>query len=428
MQRFTRVRACFLTSLLCAGASQAQVLYSKIADTTTPAPGSATVFASFRSTSISGNTVAFTAMPVGSSTQCAYTGSVGSVGASLIAQPGTSAGADGVIQSILALGPVSAISGSNIVFLGNTSAGGQGIYAGTVGSTGAASVANNLTPWPLNPSLHLNGFQGGPSVSGNNVVFACNGISVSGILTATIGSSGVSVIAAAGTPVPAQSVNFTNFGGNGGSPSISGSNVAFVGNWSGGSGIYTGTAGAAGANLIVDTSTQAPNAATNFTFFGIAMLSGTHLAYSARFTGGDGVYMSTFGSPGATRIVDSSMLIPGTSTNFGGFLNIAIGGDNIAFQENHGIFFADGGIVSPVIEIGDSLFGSTVTSAHLGQDGYDDATKRVVFDYVLASGEGGVATAYVGAIPEPTMLSVPLIVHFLLRRRRAARSRITQRA
>ena len=150
--------------------------------------------ASFRSASISGNTVAFTAVP-GSSPQSVYTASLGLAGASLIAQPGTSAGADGVFQSGISLGPVSAISGSNIVFVGSTSAGGQGVYAGAVGSTGALSVANNLTPWPPNPSLHLNGFQGGPSVSGNKVVFACSGISVSGIFTATIGSSGVSVIA-----------------------------------------------------------------------------------------------------------------------------------------------------------------------------------------------------------------------------------------
>ena len=81
-----------------------------------------------------------------------------------------------------------------------------------------------------------------------------------------------------------------------------------------------------------------------------------------------------------------------------------------------------------VIGIGDPLFGSTVTSAHLGQDGYDDATKQVAFDYVLASGERGVATAQVSAAPEPAMLSVPLIVHFLMRRRPATRSRITQRA
>lgn len=424
MRHFVSVRpCCCLIALVCAGAAEAQIIFSKIADTTTPAPGSATTFSSFRFASISGDTMAFTAVP-GSAAQSVFTGSVGSVGANLIAQPGTSAGADGVFQ--FSLGPVSAISGSNIVFFGTTSAGGQGIYAGIVGSTGASSVANNLTPSPANPSQHLSNFQGGPCVSGNNVVFACNGPTVSGIFTRTIGSSSLSVIADPNTPVPGQSVNFnSNFGG---SPSISGNKVAFEGNWSSGSGVYTGTAGVTGASLIVDTMMQAPGAAANFSFFGIAMLSGTHLAYSARFSGGEGVYMSTFGSPGATRIVDNSMLIPGTSTAFGGFLNIAIGGDNVAFQENHGIFFADDGIISRVIGIGDPLFGSTVTSAHLGQDGYDDTTKQVAFDYVLASGERGVATAYVGLIPEPAMLCVPLIAHFLLRRRSAAPSRITPRA
>jgi len=162
--------------------------------------------------------------------------------------------------------------------------------------------------------------------------------------------------------------------------------------------------GVKGAHLVVDTTTPAPGSPGTFLSFGLAMLSETHLAFPARYTGGSGVFLSTLGIPGVTRIVDNSMLIPGTSTGFSNFRNLAIGGDNVVFHEDHGIFFFDDGVISPVIMIGDALFGSTVTNLHLGQLGYDDTTKQVVFIYELADAQMGVATADVSAIPEPTVL------------------------
>jgi hypothetical protein len=415
---------CCLLGLAYANAAHAQVTFGKIADNTTPRPGSTALFGGFRHASISGNTVAFTAF--GTNTWV-YTGTVGSVGASLIAHLGTSAGSDGTFINS-SMGPVSAISANNIVFKGGTSLGGLGVYAGVVGSIGAGSVANNHTAWPTNPSLNLVNFEGGPSVSGDKVVFAVRGgngsAAANGIFTATIGSAGISVIADSTTPVPGQPLNFSSAftsgqAGDGGSPSISGNNVAFLGNWTDGGGIYTGTAGVRGASLIVDTTTPAPGTTANFIRFGIPVISGTNLAYAATYAGGSGVFMSTFGSTGATRIVDRTMLIPGTSTNFSGFLNVAISGDKIAFHEDHGIFFAGDGVVSRVILIGDTLFGSTVTSVHLGQNGYADPTKQVAFCYELANGERGLATAYVGAIPEPAMLStLPIALASVWRRYR----------
>jgi hypothetical protein len=137
--------------------------------------------------------------------------------------------------------------------------------------------------------------------------------------------------------------------------------------------------------------------------------------------------MSTFGTAGARRVVDSSMFIPGTTTHFGFVWNVAIGGGDVAFYEidpsGSGIYFADdGSAVSQLVRTGDPLFGSTVTSLHLGQDGYDAATKRVAFNYELANGEAGVATAYVGSVPEPTMLGMSLMIPLLLRRRARRKS------
>lgn len=401
-------------SAIVSNAAAAQVVFSKIADNSMVAPGGTATFSSFRHASISGNTVAFTSSAF--SPLDVFSATVGAPGASLVARPGSTAGSDGTFTSTG--GPVSAISGDNIIFKGGTSSSPQGIYAGRVGAEGGVPVANWQTPWPSNPSINLQVFTGGPSVNGDNVVFAVRGTptTANGIFTATIGSPGVSVIADSTTQVPGQSVTFDpDLAGlvDAGSPSISGDNVAFSGNWTGGAGIYTGTVGVRGATRIVDTTTPVPGGTGNFRLFGYPVVSGNNIAFSA----GAGIYMGEVGVFGANRIVHSDTVIPGTNFTIGSFLNIAIGGDNVAFESARGILFVDDGVITPVILKGDMLFGSSVTFVHFGQQGYDDTTKQIVFDYELANGERGVATAYVGAVPEPASLSALLATSLLIRRR-----------
>src|SRR5207237_8392287 len=93
---------------------------------------------------------------------------------------------------------------------------------------------------------------------------------------------------------------FTSFG----TPSLSGSNVAFIAFYSGGSGIYTGNAGATGAAKVVDLGDAAPGHGA-FTSFGSASCRGSDndVAFEGGCGGGYGVSSGEVGTRGATRVV-----------------------------------------------------------------------------------------------------------------------------
>src|SRR5205823_2621589 len=100
---------------------------------------------------------------------------------------------------------------------------------------------------------------------------------------------------------------------------VSGSNVAFPGNYSGGSGIYTGTVGATGAAKIVDVTSTAPGHGV-FTSFVAPTVSGSNVAFGGSYSGGSGVYTGTVGATGAAKIADTADIAPGHGafTSFNG--------------------------------------------------------------------------------------------------------------
>ena len=345
-------------------AHAAGVSYSNVADTTNTAPGHGAFTSFYLPPSVSGGNVAFAASYGGGSG--IYTGSVGATGAAKIVGVGDNA--PGSKRFIELFAPL--VSGSNLVFGGrffeawfNT-----GIYTGSVGATGAAKVV-----------------EVGDTASGHGAF------------------------------------NFV------GSPSISGSNLAFVGGYSDGIGIYTGSVGATGAVKVVDTGDTAPGHGT-FTNFRSPSLSGSNLAFIGDYSGGSGIYTGSVGATGVAKVVEVGDTAPGHGAFEGLYHSgggdadeLSVSGSNVAFRgadsDGIGIYLASGGAggsLSAVLHTGDALFGSTVTSLELGSSDND----AIGFQYTLADGRSGIGVA---TVPEPATGGALLALAALPLLRRRAR-------
>jgi hypothetical protein len=287
-----------LVVVTAAGNAGAGVGFSKIADDSTPVPNQPGNFLSFSIPAISGNTVAFES---GShDADGIYTGTVGTVGAVRVTDSSTAQpGQSGNFEIFNS----PSISGSTVAFEGSSVAGLGGIYTGTAGTTGAARVADTSTAVPSQSGNFTNAF-GNPAVSNNTVAFGGKYSGGQGIYTGTAGTTGASRVADTSTAVPNQAGNFVGFG----SPAISGNTVAFEGGYSSGQGIYTGTAGTSGAVRLADTSTPVPNQpAGNFLSFSSSpAISGNTVAFGAESHSTDGIYTGTVGGTNLSVVADGS--------------------------------------------------------------------------------------------------------------------------
>jgi hypothetical protein len=264
--------------------------FSNVADTTTIAPGQGS-FIVFGNPSISGSNVVFQGgYKVGTGTGSGiYAGSVGTMGAAKIVDQTDTAPGQG---TFVGFGNPS-VSGSNVAFMGGT-AGGSGTYTGSVGTTGAVKIVDQTDIAPGH-GVFIS-FSNVTSVSGSNVAFR-GGYSGggSGIYTGSVGATGAAKVVDTSDTAPGHGA-FSSLG----IPSVSGSNVAFSGSYSGGSGIYTGSVGATGAIKIVDTGDTAPGHGV-FTSFGNLSLSGSNVGFIGNFSGGSGIYMGTMGTTGSAK-------------------------------------------------------------------------------------------------------------------------------
>ncbi len=375
--------------------------FSRVADYSTIAQGQTTPFTFFDSTiGISGSNVAFEAS-CNSGGDGIYSGVVGITGATRIADATMTAPGQTVKFSTF-YAPV--ISGGNIADLAlYNNSNNMGVYTGVVGTTGLTRLADMSTVAPGQTTVISN--FGLPSISGSNVAFVAqsNSGNASGVYTGVVGTTGLTRFADTSTAVPGQTTVFSSFVG----VNVSGSNVGFLAHYNGGSGegIYTGLAGTTGLTRIVDTSMTAPGQTGLFSSFGGPVISGNNLALFGNFSGGQGLYTGTVGTTGLTRIADNSTLVPGQATTFSQFSVFSISGSDVAFlafyKGGDGIFLYHNGSLFDVAELGEPLFGSTITnftaSGTVALDGND-----LSFGYVLADGVSGVATFMIPVVPEPS--------------------------
>lgn len=213
----------------------------KIVDTDDIVPGHG-AFTGFGLPSISGNNVVFAGGNL--SIGCIMTATVGATGATKIVDTGDNAPGHGAF-TLLANPP--SISGSHVAFRGGYS-GGEGIYTGSVGATGAAKIADTGDTAPGHGAFTSFGIF--PSISGNNVGFRGDYSGGTGIYTGSFGTAGVAKVVETGDTAPGHGP-FTGFGNGSSVVSVSGNNVAFRGDYSGGSSLYVATGGAGGSLLVV---------------------------------------------------------------------------------------------------------------------------------------------------------------------------------
>lgn len=390
--------------VLSAQPTSAVVTFSKVADLTTTAPGQGP-FTGFFAPAISGSNIAFSGTYNGG--RGIYTGSTGTTGAAKIVDIGDNAPGHGVYT---ALSQNPSVSGNNVLFSGPYE-GGSGIYTGKVGVTGAAKLVDTDDIVPAHGAF--TGF-GLPAISGNNVVFAGGNLSIGGIMTATVGATGATKIVDTADNAPGHGA-FTLLANP---PSISGSHVAFRGAYSGGEGIYTGSVGATGAAKIVDTGDNAPGHGAFTSFFIYPSISGNTVGFRGEYSGGSGIYTGIFGAAGAAKVVEPGDIAPGHGpiTGFASFISVS--GSNVAFRGYYSggssLYVATGGAGgswSAVLNTGDALFGSTVSEFGMGVFGYDN--NAIAFTYVLADGSNGIAVATIG-VPEPDSVVLGVVATGLL--------------
>ncbi|MBD2068068.1 hypothetical protein H6F93_11125 [Leptolyngbya sp. FACHB-671] len=216
------------------------------------------------------------------------------------------------------------ISGSNVAFLGR----GNGFQAGIYTSMGDGldKVVDTNTPIPGISNGSFTDFSD-PSISGSNVAFL--GLGDGGYQTGIYLSTeqDLAVVADFNTPIPSGNGNFAGFN----PPDLSGDNVAFLGtDGQSNPGIYLNSGDQ--LTVVADFNTPIPGGNGNFISFLSRAVSGDGVAFLGSDGGSQvGIYTSVGGS--LSVVADRNTLDPASNNNFtpGFFTPPALSGDNVAF-------------------------------------------------------------------------------------------------
>jgi hypothetical protein len=363
--------------LIVDGASAAYT-FTKIVDTATTAPLG--VFSQFSVPAISGNTVAFEGdynfYPNVSAGKGVFSGSGGPLTA-IAKQSDAFAGT--IITDFF--DPVT-ISDGTVAFHARTSKY-DGIFTGNGGPL-TTIVKTADSPGPNSFGVFIN-----PVISHGVTLF-------SGAVPAFDG-----VFAGSGGPL-STIVKTNDIGPNGsvGIPccgSISGSHVVFGG-------------GAAGGTLYVTTGGQITQIAKK----GDATPAGKIVGFAhSTITGDTAVFLAllennTYGIFSGNGGPLTQIVAEGSSPNFPDISSPSAAGAEVAFNAGNvntvsGIYAYNNGTITSVIQIGDQMFGQTVTGASIGTFGLDaEGSGRIAFVYRLSDSTSGIAVAV--PVPEPASI------------------------
>lgn len=179
------------------------------------------------------------------------------------------------------------VDGGDFAFIADGSAAQQGIYLAS-GAT-ITRVADQSTPVPgiggnFQWSSQL-GFDGG------NLSFWANvtgGTTPGNIIGAYSPGGGLTTLVTTATIVPGVGTPFTSLS----SPAdLSGTTVVFGGQFAGGSGLYTIDLAGGAITPVATTATSVPFGSGRFTSFSPAAIDGEEIAFVGNFSGGAGVYV-----------------------------------------------------------------------------------------------------------------------------------------
>jgi hypothetical protein len=403
-----RTTLALVTLLLLSPPSPAQFAGNVVVQVGVTYPGVGTVTQLPGPPSIAGGTIAFpaTTSTTGPGIQTATGGTITTVASFATPVPGGSG-------NFTAFGAAQiGLSSSGVAFGGNGNPGpaNAGIYSNVTGSL--AAVVNNSTPFPTGGTF--TGFSV-PSVSGTTVAFGGTNSgpgTVLGVFTKT-GSGSLVTIASTATTAPAGG-NFTTFvdPANGPTvPAVSGSNVVFNAETSGGRfGVYASIGGT--ITTVADNTITPPGGTGSFSSFGFTpMIDGSRVAFYGASSGRSGIYTWSAGT--ITRVADTTTTAPGGGT-FTSFLNnattppsaaTALSGGHVVFRATTslgvaGVYTDLTGTLTKVIATSDTVNGETVNSVNIGDYSYTGGSIAVLVGFT----NGSFAVCTFQPVPEPTGL------------------------
>lgn len=428
-------RALALGVALLAGAplTRAQsITYTKIADASTTAPGSASTFSSLSSVALDGSNLVFIGAFDNNGSAGIFTSTVSGLSLSKIVDYSTIPTDSGTPMS----SPISSfqtplISGGNLAFKATLANNASGIYSASVGTLGASLVAQANDAAPEAHEKFSSLFA--PGISGTQVGFFSNfvddgsglGRSASGLYVGTAGQHATPSLLM-DRPVTLNGHAITNFGNN---ASMDGNMVAFRANYSGGNALYAEKTDGTSLTLIADSSTQLPDHSGTFSLgLSTPVISGSNVAFSTV----GGVYLSD--ATGIHTIADGNTFVPGLSgvkfLSNGFASSVSVDGENVAFTAAYdggsGIFVEYDGNLLPIVTTSSNLFGDPVYFYSLSNEALDG--NNLAFSYLVngSSGTTGVAVANIAnGVPEPSVWTSLLGGIGLFAMGRRARKRAT---
>jgi hypothetical protein len=207
-----------------------------------------------------------------------------------------------------------AIDGGAVAFRG-LYAGGEGVYTWTGGAP--ALIANSATAVPGGGNFVV---FGSPTVSGTTVAFAGGQapgappyIPFRGEYTAPSAGGAITAVADLTTPSPSNAVPFGGFA----PPAVSGTTAAFFAGNSAVGGIYTRATNGTGVVVrVADTATAMPGIGGVFSNFIPPAISGGTVALIGGNPSGIGVYTATASGGALTTIATTNTIIPGSTLPF----------------------------------------------------------------------------------------------------------------
>jgi hypothetical protein len=201
------------------------------------------------------------------------------------------------------------LSGGSVAF-GAAGSGTQGgIYRWTGGAISVVANTSTMQPGGAGALETLSG----AAIDGSRVAFfGSRPLTGGGFRAGLYVSDGMTLSIAADTttPVPGGSGNFGAFGG----PSLTGQTVVFIGQDSmGNDGVYASTGGL--VTRLYDMNSPVPNGVGNFTGFGTQVsVDGANVAfYGVDSAGTPGIFASFGGN--LIKIIDSNMMLDGQTIN-----------------------------------------------------------------------------------------------------------------
>jgi hypothetical protein len=248
----------------------------------------------------------------------------------------------------------------------------------------------------------------------------------SGVYSFAVNGSGGVRIADNNSSVPGQpaATHFTNLANW--TTNIDGNQVAFQGRFATGAGIYAFPSTGGSGTRVADTSTNIPSGVgtfSDFTNVSLGIANGTVVFVGQGAAGFSGLYAFPAAGGSGTRLVDSSMLIPGTTSHFSSFAGVAASGNSVVFralgtggEDIVELVKMDGSGLTRVIGVGDTLDGRVIHD--FGRYSPPDQNLSVGIDTGSLDGDtlafnvnftDGTFGIYTVTIPEPSVTALMLL-------------------